>query len=255
MDPVTATAGAAAIASGADMVGALIGSGLSKGESRNNRREARRQFNVQDDWNKNRINYTVQDALRAGVNPLAALSGSSGSYSPTVHAGGTSGAGDNISNGFSRAADRVQSAVNSYYERKSRESIELDLESKRLQNDVLKAKLDTVTQPGFVDPDSVVRISDAAINPDIYSVDMIGKPSPYPSLLKKWRTSSGKVVQLIDPDAIADTDFTNIEGNRAILNAYPSLRDARGYRFNDKFSARNWRRSVKNFVSRFTKSK
>lgn len=255
MDPVTATAGAAAIAGGADIIGSLLGSGVSKGESRNNRREARRQFNIQDDWNKNRINYTVQDALRSGVNPLAALSGSSGSYSPTVHTGGSSGAGDMISQGISNAGSRIQRAINSYYEIKNRQSIELDLESKRLQNDLLKSKLDTATQPGFIDPDSVVRISDVAINPELYSLDMIGKQSPYPSLLKKWRLPSGKVVQLLDADSIADTDFTNVEGNRAIISAYPFLRDGKGYRFYDKFSRGNLRRSWKGFVSRFTSKK
>ena len=53
--------------------------------------ESVRQFNVQDDYNKNRMQYTVKDAIKAGVNPVAALGGSGGHYSPTISAGGAGG--------------------------------------------------------------------------------------------------------------------------------------------------------------------
>ena len=54
--------------------------------------ESVRQFNIQDEYNKNRMQYTVQDAIKAGVNPVAAIGGSGGNYSPTISAGGASSA-------------------------------------------------------------------------------------------------------------------------------------------------------------------
>lgn len=240
MDPVTSYGAAAAIGGAADIAGTVVGSASSRKESSRNRKEAIRQFNIMDDYNKNMTQYRVKDAIKAGVNPLAAL-GSSANYSPTISSGGTSGAGDNIARGFSSVGDRVQRAVNDYYRDAQVESTELDLESKRLQNDLLKTKIETAVQPGFVDSDSAISIAEVAANPDTFDLSSVGKKSPYPSLLKKWRLPGGKIVQLIDPDAIADTDFTNIEGDRAIGLAYPYLRDFNGTRFRDRVRE-IWRR-------------
>ena len=138
MDPITA---AAAISGGSQLIGSFYGANVSAKESSKNRKEARRQFNIQDEYNKNRLQYTIKDAIKAGVNPVAAINSGSASYSPTVSAGGTSGAGEMIADGISKAGRSISDMILNRQARQDRaialESANLDLESKRLQNDKL----------------------------------------------------------------------------------------------------------------------
>lgn len=245
MDPSTASAGAAALGAGLDFMGGLFGSKASKNESRNNRREARRQFNEQMDFQKNYTQYRINDAIKAGVNPLAALGMNGGSVSPTISTGYGSDVGSQISNTFSRIGDRIQRAVESFNREAAMEGVELDLENKRLHNQLLQARLDSMTQPGHVNPD-VVSISDIASHPDSYSLSDLGSKKPDP-LLKRWRLPDGSVVRLIDSDAVPDTDFTNVEGDRALAYAAPfyantyksPARSVRESRARDYYSWRN----------------
>ncbi len=195
MDPITA---AAAISGGAQLVGSFYGANVSAKESSKNRKEARRQFNIQDEYNKNRLQYTINDAIKAGVNPVAAINSGSASYSPTVSAGGTSGAGEMIADGISKAGRSISDMILNRQARQDRaialESANLDLETKRLQNDILRSKLAVEKQPGIV-PNGTVG--------DLY---------------KPWKDRNGNIVYLLNPDAIADADWSNLEA----LKAYAS---------------------------------
>lgn len=180
------------ISSGSSLVGSLLGAGSSSKEASKNRKEARRQFNIQDDYNKNMTQYRVADALKAGINPLSAL-GVSGSYSPTVSSGGSSGASEHIANGF----NTLGKGISSLFEKKvSEESALLSLENQKLQNDYIRAQINNMNQPG---------------------VPITGQGKPEAGdLYLPWRDRDGNIVWLLNPDAIADADLTNTEANRAL---------------------------------------
>lgn len=135
--------GGSLISGATSLVGGIFGSNTSKHESQKNRREARRQFNEQMNYNKNLTQIRVEDALKAGINPLAAL-GQSSNVSPTISAGGTSGAGEIIANTGHAVGKALQDALSDkqaddmYYDSVAKE---LDLEGKRLQNRILRQQL------------------------------------------------------------------------------------------------------------------
>lgn len=125
----------------------IFGSGRASKESARNRAEAIRQFNLQRQDNANATQIRVADALKAGINPLAAL-GVSQNVSPTIHSGGTSGAGEMIADAGSHLGKAVEKAFankaadDMEYDSKSKE---LDLEGKRLENDILRSRLNALT--------------------------------------------------------------------------------------------------------------
>lgn len=227
MDPLTlATAAGAALNFAGDVAGGIFGSRSSTNESRNNRREARRQFNIQDEYNKNRIQYTVKDAIKAGVNPAAVVNSSGGHYSPTISAGGPSGAGDIIANSISSATRSLSDFIAKRQAKQDRaialESANLDLESKRLQNDILRQKLLTETQPG-IPVNSMPKNSNWRIPMDYNLRDVVpGK------LFLPWEDLQGNVYWFTNPDAIADADYSNLEADRALAigakGVYGSMR-------------------------------
>lgn len=140
-----------------DVFGGLLGSSSNKKEGSRNRKEARRQFDAQMDFQKNATQYRVQDALKAGINPLAAL-GVSSNVSPTVSTG--YGSGDQSwSNVARRTGDRLQNMIERLTAEKAvddteynRQAQALDLESRRLQNEHLRLQNAALTQPGIPDP-------------------------------------------------------------------------------------------------------
>lgn len=144
---------AAGIMAGASLAGGGLSSFFGSKESKANRKESRRQFNEQMDYAKNQTQYRVQDALKAGINPLAAL-GQSANVSPTISAGYPSGAGDAMGNGIARAGDAVGKAIldkardDAAYDSKAKE---LSLEEQRLKNRILKQQLKGVTDRPGVD--------------------------------------------------------------------------------------------------------
>lgn len=127
--------------------GSLLGARTAAKESSRNRAEAIRQFNLQRQDNANATQIRVADALKAGINPLAAL-GVSQNVSPTIHSGGTSGAGEMIAD----AGSHLGKALEKAFEKKAKddlnfdsESKKLDLEGKRLENDILRSRLNALT--------------------------------------------------------------------------------------------------------------
>lgn len=150
MDPVV---GAAAITAGSSLLGGALSSFFGSKESKKNRHLANRQFNEQMDYAKNQTQYRVRDALKAGINPLAAL-GQSANVSPTISAGYPSGAGDAMGNGIARAGDAIGKAIldkardDAAYDSEAKE---LSLEEQRLKNRILKQQLTGVTSRPGVD--------------------------------------------------------------------------------------------------------
>ena len=125
-----------------DFAGGLLGMESDRAVAGQDRQEAQRQFNTQVDFQKNQTQYRVQDALKAGINPLAAL-GVSSNVSPTISAGGTQ-PGHHMSKAMSAIGNMFRSKF-----RLDKESAELDNEAKRLRNDVLRTELQHMSQPGI----------------------------------------------------------------------------------------------------------
>lgn len=246
MDPLIS---ASLISAGGSLVGGLLGSSSSSKEASKNRKEARRQFNIQQDNFMNQTQYRVQDALKAGINPLAAL-GVSSNVSPTFSAGGGSDAGYQKGNAISRAAEHLSNIFN----RQEKESRDLDLEAKRIRNRIAKEELNHLLQPGLVSNGSVDDSPSNPKNPD-WQIPMKMSLRDAEPLYLPWRTPDGRVVELLNPDAIADADITNMEAVRAyasdiktpVKGTRQALRDSVGAREN---IVSGWRRSVNSWLNK-----
>lgn len=186
MDPFTVSS---AVATGLSFVGDVFGGIMGSRESRKQRKEAARQFNEQMDFQKNATQYRVKDALKAGINPLAAL-GVSSNVSPTISSYG----GDNsMGNAVSRAGDRLSRMFEKLSTRDAVEDAEykskaraLDLESKEIQNQIDRARLGVIGQPGVPlvevpELPSEVGVDDEIINAMVRVRNRDGTISYYPS--------------------------------------------------------------------------
>lgn len=122
--------------------GNLLGMESDRAVAGQDRQEAQRQFNLQREDNHNATHIRVKDALKAGINPLAAL-GVSSNVSPTVSAGGSQ-PGHHMSKAMSALGNMFRSKF-----RLDKESAELDNEAKRLRNDVIRTELNHLRQPGL----------------------------------------------------------------------------------------------------------
>lgn len=149
MDPITASA---AIAAGTQIVGGLFSRKSRKSAERADERnfqEAKRQFDIQTNES---IQRRVADGLKAGINPLAAI-GASVNYSPTISAGGGYGGSDfsGEANSIANAGKIISEAMlakqndDMVYDSEAKE---LDLEGKRLENRILKQRLESMSKPG-----------------------------------------------------------------------------------------------------------
>lgn len=169
MDYGAIAAGAAGTAYG---VGSIF---TAHHDSRANRHLADRQFKAQREDNYNATQIRVADALKAGINPLAAL-GVSSNVSPTIHAGGSSGASD----GFAQAGAGMSKMLQGLFEKKAvddikytKESQDLDLESQRLHNQILQKQLATTGTPGVDEEQPKMMGQDLLFKP-VY--DLQGRP-------------------------------------------------------------------------------
>lgn len=148
------------------------------------------QFDAQRFDNQNATQIRVRDAIKAGVNPLAALNVSGAHYSPTIS---LSDGGRNYNSGFSELFKTLGSIFPTREQKQNRaielESAKLDLEAKRLQNDILRGKLLAETQPG---------------------IPVYGQRNSIQDLFVPFRTPDGKIVYRLNQDAVPDTDITNI---------------------------------------------
>lgn len=150
--------GAAAIIGGSALAGGATGGALSHHEAKASRDLASAQFQQEMDYNKNLTQIRVADALKAGINPLAAL-GQSSNVTPTIHAGGGSDAGSILAS----TGGKISGILQDYYADKladDSESSKLDLEAKRLQNRILRQQIKpVVASPGEdLEPDDTPKM-------------------------------------------------------------------------------------------------
>lgn len=153
-------------------IGGLFGGGSGTDWNKKYFNESVRQFNVLDDFNKNATQYRVQDALKAGINPLAAL-GVSSNVSPTMHAGG-SGSGSNSGS----TASKFVSGLAKMFARQESESNELDLEAKRIRNDIARQELNILRQPGIDSGNQIMEQPPVGTDEYLFRIvyDMNGDP-------------------------------------------------------------------------------
>lgn len=129
-------------------LGGLLGSGISAiagmWEGAQNRKDAdaaaRRNLLAQYDFAQHGIQWKVQDAINAGINPLAALGASTSSFSNV--------AGDMPSSGIGAAGRSIGDALRGAFDKEDEEERKLDLQTKRLRNDYLQAQIDKLKNPG-----------------------------------------------------------------------------------------------------------
>lgn len=205
--------------------------------------ESVRQFNVQDEYNKNQIQYRVKDAIKAGVNPVAAIGGSGGHYSPTISAGGSSGSepGGFDTSGFAQNIKATAEQIRAARENRAFEkaNAKLDLESKRLQNQILRQQLATERQPGIVSTGG-----DAPKNPH-WRIPMDYNLRDAGQMFLPWYDRDGNIHWFINPDTISDADISNTEASRANAIAVSDWRNtsnfplARLYRWVKKHDLKN----------------
>ena len=133
--------------------------------------EGVRQFNVQDDYNKNMTQYRVKDAIAAGINPLAAL-GMSGNYSPTASTAVGGGSSRQIPSfsGMTKALAKMFERENEDKINDEKESRKLGLESMRLENEYRRAQINALqngnTGEPVTPPDQLYRVA----------LDLSGRP-------------------------------------------------------------------------------
>lgn len=160
--------------------------------------EEQYKLNRFDNWNATQIR--VNDALKAGINPLAAL-GVSHNVSPTMSTSKYDG-GQNKQRNY--LTDFMRDIIGL-----RKESMQLDNESKRIANDVAKEKLAHVRQPGIAGNGTAYE------NPN-WRVPMNWNHRNAQPLYLNWSTPDGRIISLLNPDAIADADITNIEAIKAL---------------------------------------
>jgi len=129
----------ALISAGSSILGGILG-------NKNAEKQQNREYERQKEFAQSGISWKVQDAKRAGIAPLAALGSNLVSYSPQSIGGGdygVSAAGQDIS----RAIQSTQSS-NSRTTAVTRTAAALSLERGQLENDLLRAQIAKLNQPG-----------------------------------------------------------------------------------------------------------
>src|SRR6187551_3445938 len=100
---------------------------------------------MQQMFAQNSIQWKVQDAIKAGINPLAALGASTSSFSNVVGDDGAMG------KGISAAAGKLGDAAAGALKEDDPEvkvATGLKLENAKLQNDYLRAQIARISNPG-----------------------------------------------------------------------------------------------------------
>lgn len=120
-------------------VGSIAQLGLGIAQMNQAKKEAQANRDLQREFAQNSIQWKVADAKKAGLHPLYALGSNGASYTPTQ----TDSMGyDTISRGIAGGAD----AVSNYAQiKRQKEFDKLDLERKRLENDLLRTQISAHT--------------------------------------------------------------------------------------------------------------
>lgn len=122
-----------------DLVGGALklGGGMLAESSANER--ADKNIALQREFAQNGVSWKVADARRAGISPLAALGASTSSFSNVV--GGEGKFGEAVGSAGQDVTRAIQSTSNAEARNIQLAGAKLDLETKQLNNDVLRAEL------------------------------------------------------------------------------------------------------------------
>lgn len=150
---------AAGISAGSNLIGGLIGQQGAKEANAASLAMAERNIQLQREFATHGIRWKVNDATKAGVHPLYALGASTTSFSPVSV--GSLNEGAPMANALSNMGQDVSRAASALVGPSGRASAaarvvagqelignRLKLDNMQLQNDVLRARLAQLTQPG-----------------------------------------------------------------------------------------------------------
>lgn len=175
------------------MLGDIFGSAISAvsnwltGSSNRDSQERIAQQNIamQKEFAQSGIQWKVQDAIKAGLHPLAALGAQTSSFSP-VSVGSTD------FGTMGQDLGRALKAAMSSEDRAEKEAAELDLETKRLNNDLIRQQIQSsklATQSrrtGAVGPamptGKQVIDSTSVMKAPVVADDIKSKPDTYPAV-------------------------------------------------------------------------
>lgn len=128
------------------IIGAAASIFGAKKAEKSAQRQSQQEYERQKEFAQSGVQWKVQDAKKAGIAPLAALGGSTLSYSPQsigVSDSGISAAGQDISRAVQAAASPGQRS-DAY----TRTAQALELERGGLQNQLLRSQIAKLNQPG-----------------------------------------------------------------------------------------------------------
>lgn len=147
------------ISAGASLLGGFLNRDAQKDANEANAAQAARNEALQREFAQNSVQWRVADAQKAGVHPLYALGSPGMSFSPvSVGASAETGVGTGLQSmgqDISRAVSAYRSPgekVSAVQQAQQTASNTLDLENKKLNNDLLRAKIAALgpgTPPGI----------------------------------------------------------------------------------------------------------
>lgn len=188
-----------------------------------NERINERNIALQKEFAQNAVQWKAKDAANAGIHPIFAMGGSTTSFSPValgaVSPGvtPTTGLGDAVGamgSDISRAVSAYRSPgekVAAVVQAQNVAGNALDLETKKLNNDLLRARIQQITQPGVPPglPDfPVPEASKAAERPPLMFGGSRWLTNPNTSPMKAWEDQYGDegLVSWLLPPVIAAND-------------------------------------------------
>lgn len=142
MDPIT---GAALAGAGANLLSGYMGQRAQEEANRQNRYATQENIRHQEQFAKMGIRWKVQDAMRAGLHPLAALGAQTHSFSPTavgsIPEDAMGSALSNMGQDVSRAMTAKATASEQELAKMQIASAKLDIEGKAIDNQIRASQL------------------------------------------------------------------------------------------------------------------
>lgn len=206
------------LSAGASLLGGFLNRDAQKDANAANAAAAERNIALQREFAQNSIQWKAADAEKAGIHPVFAMGASPTSFSPvTVGAAAETGMGNALA-GMGQDISRSVAAYRSPGEKVSAvmtaqqtASNALDLENKKLNNDLLRARIVQITAPGVPPglPDFPVGESTkAAERPPLMMAGSRWATNPDTSPMKAWEDQYGDEgpVSWLLPPVIAARD-------------------------------------------------
>lgn len=177
------------------VAGAWLGYTFDKKRDQKNRdfqqnlTNSQNQFNydMQKEFAQNGLSWRVNDALKAGISPLAALGMNPVSASP-VMASGDSGYGSNYTDTFSRIGSRIGDSLSKLVSEDTKLTVEgkkLDNDRKRLQNEQLIKDLSGVGVAGATEVSATSKVKEHLKHVAQLDKQTPSSSKPAPSLTSK----------------------------------------------------------------------